>query len=253
METKKWSIGNEGKKWLISIVVGIFILSVPVLFVAWGMTWKWTSFAPGGTDAWIGFWGGYMGAIIGALAAGAIAYFVAHRQINLQTEKDHKREKKFLATQLRIQKYEEVYSLLSETNREFAISEALVIDYYKSEITLEELKRDEKRSENNIIAFRRKLRGLAPFVEGLDKDLDTITKLHRTLVNIVYDTYIDPKQEEYYQIINGVKVVMPPSALITNPKVIEEPLKNLMDYTADVCKKVNEKLKDEIEQLEKKS
>ena len=240
-------------KWLIGIIVLIFILSVPVLLVAQGMTWKWTSFAPGNTDAWIGFWGGYLGAIIGALAAGAIAYFVARRQINLQSEMDNKREKQFLATQLRLEKYQEAYSLLTETNREFAISDVLVTNYYKSEITLEELKRDEKQSQNNILALRRRLRGLVPFVEGLGEDLDTITKLHLVFTGIIRDTYINPTQGSYTQMLNGEEVHMPSSILITPPKIIDEPLKKLMDYTADVCKKINEKLKAEIEQLEKKS
>jgi len=241
------------KKWLIGIGGLIIILSVPVLLVARGMTWKWTSFAPGNTDAWIGFWGGYLGAIVGALAAGAIAYFVARRQIDLQAEMDNKREKQFLATQLRLEKYQEAYSLLTETNREFAISDVLVTNYYESEITLEELKKDEKQSRNNILAFRRRLQGLVPFVEGLDEDLATITKLHIVLTSIIRDTYINPKQDGYYQIIDGQEVLMPPSELIANPEVIDESLENLMNYTAHVCKKINERLKDEIEQLEKKS
>ncbi|PFI93401.1 hypothetical protein [Priestia megaterium] len=233
-------------KWLIGIIVLIFILSVPVFLVAQGMTWKWTSFAPGNTDAWIGFWGGYLGAIIGALAAGAIAYFVAHKQINLQSEKDNKREKQFLATQLRIEKYQEAYSLLAETNREFASSLGLLMDYYQHRIKLEELRQRDDQSQNNIIAFRRRLQGLVPFVEGLDKDLKEIVTLHEELVDVIFNKFTYPK-------VVHEGTVMPSPKTIPNPRIIEEPLMELTLYTAGVCDKVNVYLKKEIEQLEKES
>ncbi|MEM4993001.1 hypothetical protein WKH56_10670 [Priestia sp. SB1] len=235
------------KKWLIGIVV-VIILLIPVLFVAWGMTWKWTSFAPGNTDAWIGFWGGYLGAIIGALAAGVIAYFVAHKQINLQSEKDNKREKQFLATQLRIEKYQETYSLLAETNREFASSLSLLMDYYKLKIKQEELRQRDDQSQNNIIAFRRRLKGLEPFVEGLDKDLEEIMALHEKLVDVIRANFTHPKSEVVYE-----EVIMPPRKTIPNPRIIREPLEELTLYTAGVCAKINVYLKKEIEHLEKGS
>ncbi|WP_394548826.1 hypothetical protein [Priestia aryabhattai] len=228
------------KKWLISIIAIIFMLSIPVLFITWGMTWKWTSFAPGNTDAWIGFWGGYLGAIIGALAAGAIAYFVAHKQINLQAEKDNKREKQFLATQLRIEKYQEAHSLLSETNREFAISAHLPIEYFKGSIDLEELRNRDSQSQSNIIAFRRRLWGIEPFIEGLAESLHMISELHTRMANIIYDNYTYPKGNEENKVIK-------------NPRILEEEHKELMLYTADVCKRINKFLKLELEKLEKGS
>ncbi|MFY2248476.1 hypothetical protein ACOSZH_01195 [Priestia megaterium] len=234
-------------KWLIGIIIVlIFILSVPVLFVARGMTWKWTSFAPGNTDAWIGFWGGYLGAIIGALAAGVIAYFVAHKQINLQSEKDNKREKQFLATQLRIEKYQETYSLLSETNREFGSYLGLLVEYYKFEITLDDLRRRDNQSQNNIMAFRRRLLGLEPFVEGLKDSLDVIAELHEKLVDVISTNFTFPN-------VVHEGTVMPSPKTRPNPRIIEKQLMELTYYTGDICDKINIYLKNEIEQLEKES
>lgn len=39
---------------ILSIMIGILL---PVLIIAWGMKWKWTSFAPGTADGWLGFLG----------------------------------------------------------------------------------------------------------------------------------------------------------------------------------------------------
>ncbi|MDR0128673.1 hypothetical protein [Priestia megaterium] len=228
------------KKWLVGIIVLVFILSVPVLLVARGMTWKWTSFAPGNTDAWIGFWGGYLGAIIGALAAGAIAYFVAHKQINLQAEMDNKREKQFLATQLRIEKYQEAYSLLAETNREFAIISLLPVDYYRGSIDLEKFKIAYNQSQDKIMAFRRSLIGLEPFVEGLEGSLKIISELNTKMDTIIYNNYTSSKNSD------GNKE-------IKNPRIIDEVHRKLMLYIVDVCKKINEYLKNELNKLEKES
>ncbi|WP_454844395.1 hypothetical protein [Priestia megaterium] len=227
-------------KWLIGIIVLILLLSVPVLFVAWAMTWKWTSFAPGKADAWIGFWGGYLGAIIGALAAGAIAYFVARRQINLQAEMDNKREKQFLATQLRIEKYQEAYSLLAETNREFAIISLLPVDYYEGSIDLEKFKIDYNQSQDKILAFRRNLIGLEPFVEGLGESMKIISELNNKMDTIIYNNYTSSKNSD------GNKE-------IKNPRIIDEAHRKLMLYIVDVCKKINDYLKNELDKLEKES
>ncbi|MEE3895332.1 hypothetical protein [Priestia megaterium] len=227
------------KKWLIGIVV-VIILSIPVLFVAWGMTWKWTSFAPGNTDAWIGFWGGYLGAIIGALAAGAIAYFVARRQINLQAEMDNKREKQFLVTQLRIEKYQEAYSLLSELNREFAVSSGLVIKYVHKDIALEELRSKEDQCQKNILALTRKIKSLEPFVQDLKELHDNIQTRYWLMGNIIYDGYTYP---------NNPKKFIEDTSFDRFKKVSDE----LTDYTVDICGKINSYLKNEIDRLEGES
>ncbi|GAB1759296.1 hypothetical protein [Priestia megaterium] len=250
METKKGSIDDKGKKWLISIVVGIFILSVPVLFVAWGMTWKWTSFAPGKTDGWIGFWGGYLGAIMGALAAGVIAYFVARQQIRLEAKETNKREKEFLAMQFRIEKHQEAYSLLSESNREFAIAQELVEDYCERKIDLKELSRKITDNENNILGLRRKLQGLTPFVEGLEANIDEMTKLHKQMIDVIINTYVNYKPTAYeWKDDNGETLIIPPSYRQPGPEASKEVVENLMDYTAALCLNINKYLKQEIELL----
>lgn len=228
------------KKWLIGIVVLISILSVPVFLVAQGMTWKWTSFAPGNTDAWIGFWGGYLGAIIGALAAGAIAYFVARRQINLQAEMDNKREKRFLVTQLRIEKYQEAYSVFSDLNREVAIWRSLVINYSKSRITLEELRAKEDQCQQNIIMFTRKINSLEPFVADLKEINDYIIKRYVDICNIIYDGYTYP---------NNKKKIAVDTSLGTFKNKSEE----LMIYIVNISDKINSYLKNEMNKLEGES
>lgn len=228
------------KRWLIGIIVFIIILSFPVILVAWGMTWKWTSFAPGKTDAWLGFWGGYLGAIIGALAAGAIAYFVARRQITLQVEMDNKREKQFLVTQLRLQKYQEAYSLLAETNREFVNIAMLPYNYYLGSIGLEEFKTSYDQKQDRVLAFRRSLIGLEPFVEGLEEASKTMFKLYEKMDDTIYNNYISSS-------------ISKENEEIKDPCIIDEAQKELMFYGADVCKKINGYLKNELDKLEKES
>ncbi|MGG0536674.1 hypothetical protein [Priestia aryabhattai] len=227
-------------KWLIGGIVLILILSVPVLFVAWGMTWKWTSFAPGKADAWIGFWGGYIGAIIGALAAGAIAYFVARRQINLQAEMDNKREKQFLATQLRIEKYQEAYSLLADLNREFVVLRMEVLKYFHKETDLETLRAKDNKCQENIMILNRRINSLEPFIENLPEKHKTIKTNYQVMVNIIYDGYTYPGSNT---------VIATDTSLNTFKRVSQE----LMMYTLQVCEDINSYLKKEINKLEKGS
>ncbi|MED4064423.1 hypothetical protein [Priestia megaterium] len=230
----------ETKKWLIGIIALMFILSIPVLFVAWGMTWKWTSFAPGKTDAWLGFWGGYLGAIIGALAAGAIAYFVARRQINLQAEIDNKREKQFLVTQLRIEKYQEAYSLLSDLNREFAISQHLVLNYFHKKITLEVLRDKEDQCQQNVMMLTRKINSLEPFIKNLKEAHDIIKSRYWDMGNIIYDGYTYPGSKKRF-------------ADDTTIDTFKEVSHELMMYTVNFCDEINGYLKNEVDKLERES
>ncbi|WP_144645346.1 hypothetical protein [Priestia megaterium] len=227
------------KKWLTGIVV-VIILSIPVLFVAWGMTWKWTSFAPGDTDAWIGFWGGYLGAIIGALAAGAIAYFVARRQIDLQAEMDNKREKQFLATQLRIQKYQEAYSLLGDLNREFVVLRMEVLKYIHKEIDLTALRTIDDKCQENIMILNRRINSLEPFIEKLPQAHKTIKANYQIMVDIIYDGYTYPE--------SGKTI-----ALDTSSDTFKSVSQELLMYTMHFCEDINGYLKNEINKLEKES
>lgn len=220
---------------LLSILTAVFLLILPLL-VAWGMTWEWTSFAYGTADGWLGFWGGYIGTIIGALTAGIIAYYVAHRQINLQVEKDNIRERQFLATQLNIEKNQEAYTLLLDLTREFAVYRHSTLLYAHSKIRLEELREKENQCQNNIMLIMRKLTILEPFVDGLREVSDEITKRHLKMGNIIYDGYTYPNNK------NKIEED-------TSLETLKNTSNKLIDYVMDYCEKINGLLKSELDNL----
>ncbi|WP_273125824.1 hypothetical protein [Bacillus weihaiensis] len=255
MKEKSEKMNEETKNHSTTIFIGIFIMFVimtfPPLAVAWGMKWEWTSFALGKADAWIGFWGGYLGAIIGALAAGAIAYFVAHNQIDLQVEKDSKREREFLSKQIRIEKYQEVYSLLSDSNREFALIIEHVTDYTNMITTKNTLWENIQQIETKVLTLRRRLKGLEPFIDDLDVNLEKLMTYYKKTFNHVNLYFKEQHSANLYKDSDGTEVIMPSSKKPPSPNEVKNAVDDLMQFTSGLCRTINEKLKRELESLER--
>ncbi|MFE4076981.1 hypothetical protein [Peribacillus sp. YIM B13477] len=182
------------KNILITLIFVIgFITIIPFIIII-GMKWQWTSFAYGSADGWLGFWGGYIGAIIGALAAGFIAYYVAHKQIHLQVDKEDLRARKFLGTQLRIDKFSEIYSVLSEMGRNFAESDMLIFTYhFKEPMELYVLRDKQREYQDKDLSSIRNINSLFPFVPDLKNDIDNMMEIYHERNRFIYKHYIHRK------------------------------------------------------------
>ncbi|RHW43458.1 hypothetical protein D1B31_02010 [Neobacillus notoginsengisoli] len=218
------------------LFTGITLLLLPLL-IAWGMKWEWTGFAPGTPDGWLGFWGGYIGAVIGALTAGAIAYFVATKQIELQTEKDDKREKNFLASQIRIQKLQEVNSDILQFNREHAIINAKIIELIKERITQNEFEQLNDAQQEKITQIIRNLKGNEVF-NPFSKEIYELIEMASLCLDKAYEAYHNPltKKKSY----NPEDVSW---------RAIDAEFNKMFLFSINITEKINERLHNEIKNL----
>lgn len=92
-------------KWVIGIGIVVAVIGFP-LFMAWGLTWEWTSFAKGPDSAWIGFWGSYLGGLVSGVITFAGVYFGFKLQDNKNKLAEDERKRKEI-----FRNYVEVYTI----------------------------------------------------------------------------------------------------------------------------------------------
>lgn len=220
---------------ILSIMIGILL---PALIIAWGMKWNWTSFAPGTADGWLGFWGGYIGALIGALLAGSIAYFIAHRQINLQSKKDNERERHFFATQLGIQKNQEINTDLMEFIRENVILVVSMTEHIHGTIDIKALIKINESQQDKIAYLIRKLVVNEVFFEDLNEDIEKLKQESSNITEKVTDWIVHQQ--------TPIEIPLPEDI---RPHVIKQELDDLLIHGGKVVKSLNRILNDEIKGL----
>ena len=146
----------------------------------------------GSNDAWIGFWGSYIGSGISTLLAGVIAFYVANKQVSIQARADSAREREISVIKIRLEKYQEVYRLLSDFSRAVTKADANLVFYRVKKISLEQFRIKDDNLQNEIMDLMRNIRSYEPFIDGLKENLDMIMNQYGHFANIIYDGYTYP-------------------------------------------------------------
>ena len=154
----------------------------------------------GDTD-WIGIIFNIVGIIVAsafsAWAAFRIAKYQTEKQITKQNSLEVKKEKRMLATQIRLDKYEDLYESLTEYARLVNQSYLNVLRYahpddYSEKKTLDQIRIIENDFQKEIGMQSRRTEILSAYHPEIKEDWKTLNKLYGEMSNIIYDGFTYP-------------------------------------------------------------
>ena len=154
----------------------------------------------GDTD-WIGIIFNIVGIIVAsafsAWAAFRIAKYQTEKQITKQNSLEVKKEKRMLATQIRLDKYEDLYESLTEYTRLVNQSYLNVLYYihsdeYSEKRTIEELRIIEDDLQNEIGIKSRRTEILSAYHPEIREKMVIQKRLYGEIADIIYDGYAYP-------------------------------------------------------------
>lgn len=158
----------------------------------------------GNTD-WIGNIFNLIGILIGAAASAVTAINIAknytEKQIEKQNNLEIKKEKRMLATQIRLDKYEELYDFISEYSRLVNQSYLNVFyhthsDKFSEQRTLEQVREKEDELQREIGPNSRKIEILSAYHPEIRKEWEVLKKLYFEITMIIYDGFTYPGRFE---------------------------------------------------------
>ena len=154
----------------------------------------------GATD-WIGNIFNLIGILIGSAASALTAVNIAknytEKQIEKQNSLDEKKEKRMLATQLRLSKYEELYESLTEyallVNQSYLnILRYVHPDNYSEKKTLEQIRIIEDDFQREIGKQSRRTEVLSVYHPEIKEDWHILNRRYGEMANIIYDGFTYP-------------------------------------------------------------
>ena len=154
----------------------------------------------GDTD-WIGIIFNIVGIIVAsafsAWAAFRIAKYQTEKQITKQNSLEVKKEKRMLATQIRLDKYEDLYESLTEYARLVNQSYLNVLRYahpddYSEKKTLDQIRIIEDDFQKEIGMQSRRTEILSAYHPEVKEDWKILNKLYGEMGNIIYDGFTYP-------------------------------------------------------------
>ena len=132
-----------------------------------------------------------------AWAAFMIAKNQTEKQIAKQNTLEIKKEKRMLATQIRLDKYEDLYESLTEYARLVNQSYLNVLRYahpddYSEEKTLDQIRIIENDFQKEIGMQSRRTEILSAYQPEIKEDWKILNKLYGEMANIIYDGFTYP-------------------------------------------------------------
>ena len=132
-----------------------------------------------------------------AWTAFRVAKYQIEKQITKQNSLEIKREKRMLATQIRLDKYEDLYESLTEYARLVNQSYLNVLRYahpddYSEKKTLDQIRIIEDDFQKEIGMQSRRTEILSAYHPEIKEDWKTLNKLYGEMSNIIYDGFTYP-------------------------------------------------------------
>ena len=158
----------------------------------------------GDTD-WIGIIFNIVGIIVAsafsAWAAFRIAKYQTEKQITKQNSLEVKKEKRMLATQIRLDKYEDLYDSITEYTRLVNQSYLNVLYYihsdeYSEKRTIEELRIIEDDLQNEIGIKSRRTEILSAYHPEIMNEWNVLSKMYEEIADIIFDGFTYPGRFE---------------------------------------------------------
>lgn len=154
-------------------------------------------------------WAGYIINLVGIVIASAFSARVAFKIAKYQTEKqltkqnilETKKEKRMLATQIRLDKYEDLYASLTEYARLISQSYLNVLYYthsdeYSEKITIEQLRVNEDDLQQEILLKGNKTEILSAYHPEIMNDWNVLSKIYEEIADIIFDGFTYPGRFE---------------------------------------------------------
>ena len=143
-------------------------------------------------------WAGYIINLVGIVIASAFSARVAFKIAKYQTEKqltkqnilETKKEKRMLATQIRLDKYEDLYASLTEYARLISQSYLNVLYYthsdeYSDKITIEQLRVNEDDLQQEILLKGNKTEILSAYHPEIMNEWNVLSKMYEEIADII--------------------------------------------------------------------
>lgn len=147
-------------------------------------------------------WSALLGNIIGSLIISLVSAWIAYRvakiqaetQIKKQSELEILKEKRILATNIKLQKYESLSNSINEYIRLVGKSYINVLyfsrpDKYTKQVSLEDLRKTEADLQLEIGQWSRQNEIMSAYVPDIRKKWKELSSLYFNIVNIIYDGF----------------------------------------------------------------
>lgn len=158
----------------------------------------------GNTD-WIGIALNIIGTLIVSAVSALVAFKMAkdqtEKQITKQNSLEVKKEKRMLATQIRLDKYEDLYESLSDYVRLVNQSYLNIFDHthsdkYSEKKTLEQIREREEELQLEIGPKSRKIEILSAYHPEIRKEWFLLSVRYTEIADIIYDGFTYPGRFE---------------------------------------------------------